>query len=1060
MNLKRLKNYLVITLLALVGISASAQTSASAIEAKKQTLFSSANHSSKPYRIPAIATLINGDILAISDQRPCGADIGHGEVDIYAKVSKDNGATWTPSSQDPSSLNDKPGRIADGTGNTSEWDTGFGDAAVVVDRESGNVLVVCVAGNVVYGSSSGHNKMAQIRATFNKTTGELNWQAPEDKTSEFFKGDLSGASTMFMASGKMVQSTKIKVGTHYRIYGALLVNNKGNYVVYSDNFGESWSTLGGACCSSGNEAKVEELPNGDIVLSSRTSGGRYFNVYTYSDKTSWNSGKWDSATKCSFAGDNSTNGEILLYPGIDSNNNRTLIMLQSLPIGSKEFQWSSFSYDTPRKQVSVYYKVITEKNSYQVSDFTSGWTKGIEVDNSYSAYSTMTIMSNGEVGFLYEDNYDTDKADGDYSDIVFVPLTLSELTNKKYANLSYDSEYYTIKGSVPLVVTPTITPNGGTIFKEQDITLSCNTKDASIYYTIDGSEPTVSSTKYEGAFTLSASATVKAIAVKEGYNDSQVASATYTVVSNDATKYRFKNVQKDGTVYYFTYDATNGIGLTANESEAALYTRTVKNEANGVYNFQTADENYLIWSGRGLEYPGYNDGKGFLTSYESAKCDLTLTATNVFNGTYYTIKGKRQGKNNVEEVYFVIQRIGAFEGAKDTYFTDDLSSAFLIEEVAVKEEPEVKKVAAPVFNPAGGEVEYGTEISITCATPGAKIYITVDGTEPTAESIEFNIGSSPIGLDLTIKAIAILEGWENSDIATAVFTIKKETVATPVIAPNGGKIYSGDEISITCATEDVMIYYTIDGSEPTTESIRYWGEFTLEEDATVKAIAVKDGWKNSAIATAQFTIDNRRSITANILDGYMNGATRYMATFSAPFDVTVPSDVKVYIVKKVTSSYTYFSRLYNNNIPAYTGVLLQATKAGELVIPEAKEGVKMANVNGNILIDTADGPKVLDTQAYVFGRNKNTKNFAFYSYNAGVTVPQYRAYYVLGSSFAKVAAIGLSFDDETGESSGIEDVNAEDAEVEYYNLQGVKVENPEKGIYIMKQGGKTSKVVL
>jgi sialidase-1 len=189
MNLKKLKNYLVITLLALVGISASAQTAASAIEGKKQTLFSSANHASTPYRIPAIATLINGDILAISDQRPCGADIGHGEVDIYAKVSKDNGATWTPSSQDPSSLNDKPGRIADGTGNTSEWDTGFGDAAVVVDRESGNVLVVCVAGNVVYGSSSGHNKMAQIRATFNKTTGELNWQAPEDKTSEFFKGD-------------------------------------------------------------------------------------------------------------------------------------------------------------------------------------------------------------------------------------------------------------------------------------------------------------------------------------------------------------------------------------------------------------------------------------------------------------------------------------------------------------------------------------------------------------------------------------------------------------------------------------------------------------------------------------------------------------------------------------------------------------------------------------------------------------------------------------------------------------------------------------------------------
>ena len=65
MNLKRLKNYLVITLLALVSISASAETSASAIEAKKQILFNSAKHESTPYRIPAIATLKNGNILAI-----------------------------------------------------------------------------------------------------------------------------------------------------------------------------------------------------------------------------------------------------------------------------------------------------------------------------------------------------------------------------------------------------------------------------------------------------------------------------------------------------------------------------------------------------------------------------------------------------------------------------------------------------------------------------------------------------------------------------------------------------------------------------------------------------------------------------------------------------------------------------------------------------------------------------------------------------------------------------------------------------------------------------------
>ena len=201
MNLKRLKNYLVITLLALVGISASASTSSLNVAGTKQVLFSTAEDGEHPYRIPAIATLLNGDILAISDYRPCNKDVGNGDVDIYAKISKDNGATWTPSTKTPG----KSGglKIADGSSSN-----GYGDAAVVVDRESGDVLVICVAGNVAYssGSSSKHNKMARIRADFNESTGELSWTSPVDVTDAFFKNLLPDAYTMFMASGRMIQS--------------------------------------------------------------------------------------------------------------------------------------------------------------------------------------------------------------------------------------------------------------------------------------------------------------------------------------------------------------------------------------------------------------------------------------------------------------------------------------------------------------------------------------------------------------------------------------------------------------------------------------------------------------------------------------------------------------------------------------------------------------------------------------------------------------------------------------------------------------------------------------
>ena len=69
-----------------------------------------------------------------------------------------------------------------------------------------------------------------------------------------------------------------------------------NYVIYSDDFGETWNVLGKLgydyCPSKwGNEPKCEELPDGTVVLSSRKYSGRYFNFFTFSDKT-YTTGSW------------------------------------------------------------------------------------------------------------------------------------------------------------------------------------------------------------------------------------------------------------------------------------------------------------------------------------------------------------------------------------------------------------------------------------------------------------------------------------------------------------------------------------------------------------------------------------------------------------------------------------------------------------------------------------------------------------------------------------------------------------------------------------------------
>jgi hypothetical protein len=108
------------------------------------------------------------------------------------------------------------------------------------------------------------------------------------------------------------------------------------------------------------------------------------------------------------------------------------------------------------------------------------------------------------------------------------------------------------------------------------------------------------------------------------------------------------------------------------------------------------------------------------------------------------------------------------------------------------------------------------------------------------------------------------------------------------------------------------------------------------------------------------------------------------------------------------------------------------------------------------LKNTANGSVIAGEKCYTFGVN-DSNVMKFYLVDEGAEIPKYSAY--LDLSGTSINVLSLDFGDDS-EVSGIEDVNAEDAEVEYYNLQGVKVENPEKGIYIMKQGGKTSKVVL
>ena len=162
--------------------------------------------------------------------------------------------------------------------------------------------------------------------------------------------------------------------------------------------------------------------------------------------------------------------------------------------------------------------------------------------------------------------------------------------------------------------------------------------------------------------------------------------------------------------------------------------------------------------------------------------------------------------------------------------------------------------ATPTFSPSAGAVERGTEVTISCATDGATIYYTTDGNTPTSSSTLYNPSSKPcITTSTTINAIAVKDGLEDSEVATAAYTIAK--VAAPVFSPEEGEVDKDSEITITCATEGATIYYTTDGSEPTASSTAYNAEDkpTIDTDKTIKAIAIKANYIDSDVSSASYT---------------------------------------------------------------------------------------------------------------------------------------------------------------------------------------------------------------
>jgi glucosylceramidase len=163
-----------------------------------------------------------------------------------------------------------------------------------------------------------------------------------------------------------------------------------------------------------------------------------------------------------------------------------------------------------------------------------------------------------------------------------------------------------------------------------------------------------------------------------------------------------------------------------------------------------------------------------------------------------------------------------------------------------------------MFTPVAGTYAAAQSVTLSSATAGASIYYTTDGSTPTNTSTLY-AAATPIQVatTTTINAIATASGDLNSNVASATYTINLPAVATPTFSPAPGVYTSAQSVSLSDATAGASIYYTIDGSTPTSKSTLFTPgtPIAITATTTINAIATAAGDANSAVATGTYTLN-------------------------------------------------------------------------------------------------------------------------------------------------------------------------------------------------------------
>ena len=350
------------------------------------------------------------------------------------------------------------------------------------------------------------------------------------------------------------------------------------------------------------------------------------------------------------------------------------------------------------------------------------------------------------------------------------------------------------------VAVPVLTPATDLYYAPQTVTITCATADAVIRYTTDGSVPTETSTVYSAPFTVNSTTTVTAKAWKSNMIPSGTATVTISFPAQSANIAAFKaeaaTNEERQIMSNVTFVFRSGRFMYVEDNTAAML----------IYDYNTP-----------VITTQYNEGDvieggvfGKYTLYHGMVEMLPTHNANAATGTPVTVTPATatvtQIKTNYTDVYEAkLVHLADVEFISATQFVQNGDTMAIYNRFGTVD----AAISAGDIADVTGFVSYSTNY-------GYQIYPRGNG-------------------DIDIHPVVVLD-----TVATPVFDWFKD-----------GEFY---RISITCATDGATIYYTQDGTDPDESSTLYAGLFPLPLNVhyTLKAIAMKEGMANSAIAVHDY----------------------------------------------------------------------------------------------------------------------------------------------------------------------------------------------------------------